>query len=114
MRSGARSQHDPTMSHPIDNELVRHLAHLARLDMSDEDVAVTARELTQIVGYIDQLSQVDTEGVEPTAHAIGIRNVLRDDTIRPSLEQNDALTNAAQQEDGFFRVPKVLDNESDA
>lgn len=102
------------MSQQITDELVRHLAHLARLSMSDEEVASATQELTSIVGYIDQLSEVETDSVEPTAHAIPIRNVLREDTIRSSIDQAEALSNAPQQENGFFRVPKVLDNEGDA
>ena len=98
----------------INDELVRHIAHLARLRMSDDEIRTMTDELTNIVGYVDLLSEVDTTDVEPTAHALPLRNVLRTDEIKPSLPQDAALSNAPEQEKGFFRVPKVLDNEGGA
>ncbi len=98
----------------INEELVRHIAHLARLHMGDDQIHTMSGELSQIVAFVDQLSEVDTADVEPTAHALPLNNVLRDDEIRPSIKQSAALSNAPESENGFFRVPKVLDNEGDA
>lgn len=97
------------MSSGIDEDLVRHIAHLSRLTLSDEDVSLMSRELSAIVGYFDQLQALDTDDVEPTAHALPVRDVFRDDAVCPSLDSDLALKNAPRREAEFFRVPKVLD-----
>jgi aspartyl-tRNA(Asn)/glutamyl-tRNA(Gln) amidotransferase subunit C len=93
---------------------VRWVAHLARLDLSDTELATMSRQLAAIVGYIDQLQQIDTEGVEPLAHALPISNVFRDDEPAPSLPVDEALANAPDRRrdargDSFYGVPAVLD-----
>jgi aspartyl-tRNA(Asn)/glutamyl-tRNA(Gln) amidotransferase subunit C len=93
---------------------VRWVAHLARLDLSDAELATMSRQLAAIVGYVDQLQQIDTEGVEPLAHALPISNVFRDDEPAPSLPVDEALANAPDrrrdaQGDSFYGVPAVLD-----
>ncbi len=98
------------MSELIDEKLVRHVAHLSRLTLSESEMVDMRRELSAIVGYIDKLREVDTDGVPDTAHAAGATNVFRDDEIRESLAPDQALTNAPQSQDNFFRVPKVLDD----
>jgi aspartyl-tRNA(Asn)/glutamyl-tRNA(Gln) amidotransferase subunit C len=70
---------------------VRHIAKLARLTLSEEEVAKFAKELTSILGYIDMLGEVDTKNVEPTAQVTGLQNSLREDSIRPPLASADAL-----------------------
>ncbi|MCP4589801.1 MAG: Asp-tRNA(Asn)/Glu-tRNA(Gln) amidotransferase subunit GatC [bacterium] len=96
----------------MDTDLVRHVALLARLKLSEEEEVRLAGELSAIVGYIDQLNEVDTTDVPGTAHALPVVNVLRADEPVPSPGVEQALANAPQREDHFFRVPKVLDQDS--
>lgn len=97
------------MPHTVTPDEVRHIATLARLKLSDAEVERFARELGEILGYVDTLKQVDVSGVEPTAHAVGAVNVFRDDAPQPSSGVDAALANAPEKQNGFFRVPKVLD-----
>jgi aspartyl-tRNA(Asn)/glutamyl-tRNA(Gln) amidotransferase subunit C len=90
-------------------ELVRWVAHLARLELTAEELAVLTRQLTSIVDYVNQLQAVNTEGVEPMAHALPIHNVFRADEARPSLPVADALANAPDRHGDFYGVPAVLD-----
>lgn len=90
-------------------EDVRWVAHLARLEVTPEEAAEFARELSAIVAYVDQLQRVDTEGVEPLAHPFELRNVFRADEPSPSLTVDRALANAPQRKGDFFAVPAVLD-----
>lgn len=95
----------------IDEQQVRHVAHLARLELTDEQVDRLSAELSAILDYMDQLNRLDTDDVEPTAHPLPVRNVFRNDEVEPSLDPETALANAAQREGTFFRVPKVLDQD---
>lgn len=98
----------------IDESLVRHIAQLSRLTMDDAEVRSMARELSVMVGYVDQLRSLPTDGVSPTAHPSAIHNVFRDDQAAHSLDPEAALANAPEQRAGFFCVPRVLHGESDA
>lgn len=98
----------------INESLVRHIAHLSRLTLSDDEVAVMSRELSEIVAYVHQLAEPNTDDVEPTAHAIDVKNVFRDDQVGDSLDPDRSLANAPQRQDAFFKVPKVLDTEGGA
>ncbi len=100
------------MSTGIDEQQVRHVAHLARLELTDQEVDNLSRELSAILEYVDQLRQLDTTEVEPTTHPLGIRNVFRADQVRPSLDPEQALANAPQRQQTYFRVPKVLEQDS--
>ena len=93
----------------ISKEQVEHVAKLARLEVSENEKAMFARQLSAILTYMDQLKEVDTEGVEPTATVLPTENVFREDAVKPSLTQERALANAPDQADGFFRVPKILE-----
>jgi len=97
------------VSEQFDERLVRHVAELARLRLSDEDVATAAAHLSQIVGYVDLLNELDTTGIAETAHPLGAMDVMRDDVVRASVAQDAALRHAPDQADGCFRVPRVLD-----
>ena len=95
-------------------EEVRWVAHLARLDLSADELEVMTRQLRAIVDYVDQLSRIDTEGVEPLAHALAVHNVFRDDEPEPSLPVGEALANAPDRRtdargEQFYGVPAVLD-----
>lgn len=93
----------------IDDKLVRHVAKLARLELTDEEFAHYGRQLQVILEYVDQLKEVDVEGIEPLAHAGDFVNVFRADEARPSLPKEDALRNAPEREGDFFVVPRVIE-----
>lgn len=89
----------------IDREEVLHVARLARLRLGDDEVERMAGELSQILGHIEKIGQLDLEGVEPTAHVVELENVLRADEPRPSMDPERALEQAPEAVDGGFRVP---------
>jgi aspartyl-tRNA(Asn)/glutamyl-tRNA(Gln) amidotransferase subunit C len=89
----------------IDREQVLHVARLARLRLSDEEVARMQRELSTILDHIEKLNELDLEGVEPTSHVVELENVLREDVPRPSLPREKALEQAPDAAGGGFRVP---------
>jgi aspartyl-tRNA(Asn)/glutamyl-tRNA(Gln) amidotransferase subunit C len=87
---------------------VRHVAMLARLALSDEQVDTLRGELNSILGHIDTIQQLDLEGVEPTAHAIPMVNATRADEPRPGLSREMALLNAPESEAGAFLIPTIV------
>jgi aspartyl-tRNA(Asn)/glutamyl-tRNA(Gln) amidotransferase subunit C len=93
----------------MDIEDVKKVARLARLELSDADLATMAQQLTAILNYFDQLKQLNTDGVEPLAHPLPVLNVFRPDELKPSLPVDDALANAPERIGDFFGVPAVLD-----
>ncbi|MGD9634043.1 MAG: Asp-tRNA(Asn)/Glu-tRNA(Gln) amidotransferase subunit GatC [Pirellulales bacterium] len=92
----------------ITRQDVEKVALLARLQLSEAELATMSEQLAQIVGYVDYLAQVDTEGVEPMAHAIEQRNVFRDDVVEMSLPREEALANAPHHDSAGYLVPAVL------
>lgn len=104
----------PTEQEPakIEPAEVRHIAELARLKLTDEEVKLMGAQLSSILRYMDRLSALSTDGVEPTAHVVPLVNVYRNDCVAPSMDSAAALANAPQHQDGFFQVPKVLGEES--
>jgi aspartyl-tRNA(Asn)/glutamyl-tRNA(Gln) amidotransferase subunit C len=88
---------------------VQWVAHLARLQLTEAEVATMTRQLSAIVDYVDQLRQVETGGVEPMAHALALSNVFREDEPASSLPVADALANAPRRRGDFYSVPAVLD-----
>jgi aspartyl-tRNA(Asn)/glutamyl-tRNA(Gln) amidotransferase subunit C len=102
------------MTRKIDEEQVRHIGHLARLSPSAQEVERFSEQLSAILAYVDQLSEVDTTDVPPTAHALPVHNVFRNDEPHASLTPDQALANAPQREGSFFALPKVLDQGSGA
>ena len=100
------------MPHSIDNSQVRHIAHLARLKLSDAEIAQFGEQLGAVLHYFEQLNEVSTEGVEPTAHPLPVTNILRDDVPAEPLGVDKALANAPARETPYFKVPKVLDKET--
>lgn len=93
------------MSHSID---IDHVAHLARLDLTPRERDTLAPQLASIIGYVDQLGTLDTEHIEATFQVLPLSNVTRADVSAPSLTPAEALANAPQSEDGYFRVPRIL------
>jgi len=92
----------------ITHEEVRYVADLARLDLDESAVEKFAGQIDEILAYIDKLNEVDTEGVDPTSHAIFLTNAFREDEPAPHLQRDRALANAPEQEDGCFVVPKII------
>jgi aspartyl-tRNA(Asn)/glutamyl-tRNA(Gln) amidotransferase subunit C len=92
----------------ISRDQVEHIADLARLELSDAETQQLQTDLSRILEYVEQLSELDTDDVPPTAHVVVQEDVLRDDVVRPSLPTEDVLANAPNAEDGFFRVHAVL------
>ena len=88
---------------------VEHVAKLARLEFSPEEKEIFTRQLDAILTYVDKLNELDTAGVEPTSHVLPINNVFRDDVPRPSLAPDDALMNAPDRAEDFYRVPKIIE-----
>lgn len=94
----------------LTREEVRHVAMLARLGLSDEEVETLRSQLGQVLEYIEILQGVDTSAVEPTAQVLSHLNVARHDSSRPSLPTGEALANAPGREGEFFRVPAVMED----
>lgn len=90
-------------------ELVRKVAHLARLKLTDEEIDRMSDQLGKTLTYVEQLSEVDTDDVEPMAHAIELSNVFREDKARESLPRDQALSNAPKTDGKYFLVPAILD-----
>lgn len=92
----------------ITNKEVLYVAHLARLELDDGSVAKFADQIGTVLEYVDQLKQVDTEGIPPTSHAISLTNVFREDVEGEHLDRDLVLANAPEKEDGSFLVPRVI------
>lgn len=93
---------------PLTKVQVEQVAALARLKLSPQEIEKFTNELTVILDYVSQLESVNTEGVEPKDQFISAENVFREDKVRPSLPREQALANAPDKDDEFFRVPKVI------
>jgi aspartyl-tRNA(Asn)/glutamyl-tRNA(Gln) amidotransferase subunit C len=89
----------------IDREQVLHVARLARLRLSEEEVAQMATELSSILDHIERINELDLEGVPPTTHVVEVANALRADEPRPSLPRDVVLAAAPATQDGGFLVP---------
>jgi|ETNmetMinimDraft_15_1059895.scaffolds.fasta_scaffold190538_2 aspartyl-tRNA(Asn)/glutamyl-tRNA(Gln) amidotransferase subunit C len=101
---------NPEPSQPGRAEIdVAYVAHLARMHLSDEEIARFQPQLAQIVDHVRQIQSLDTSDVEPTAHAIEIRNVARADTRREGLSADVAMRNAPQNKEDLFVVPKIVE-----
>lgn len=87
---------------------VQRIAKLARIGLSDEEIANMSVEIGNILEFVEQLQQVDIDGVEPTDQVTGLVDVWREDIIKPSLSREQLLTNAPQQKDGYIVVKRVL------
>jgi len=92
----------------ISQEEVQKVALLARLLLSPQEVVLMTTQLGQILDYMALLKEVDTEGVEPMAHAVEMANVFREDQVEPSLPPESALANAPKRDEECYRVPAVL------
>ena len=88
---------------------VEHVAMLARLELSDDEKRAMTAQLRDVLRYVEKLNELDTESVEPTAHILPVRNVLRDDVLRPSLDPRTVLKNAPKRTGDLFQVPRVVE-----
>jgi aspartyl-tRNA(Asn)/glutamyl-tRNA(Gln) amidotransferase subunit C len=93
----------------LTREEVLHIAQLARVGLSDEDVAKFQEQLGGILAHFEALQALDTEGVEPTAYPLALESVMREDEVQAGLSQEAALANAPQVEGGMFKVRAVLE-----
>ena len=92
----------------VDPDQVRHIARLSRIELREEEIPRFADQFGRILDYFDSLKEIDTDDVEPLAHTQDLENIFADDQPSKSLDQEAALQNAPDQEDGYFKVPKVL------
>lgn len=88
---------------------VNYVAHLARMHLDADEVACFQTQLTQVLDYVQELSALDVEGVEPTAHATPVHNVFREDEVTPGLAHEDVMHNAPNARQGLFIVPRILE-----
>ncbi|HET9441942.1 MAG TPA: Asp-tRNA(Asn)/Glu-tRNA(Gln) amidotransferase subunit GatC [Acidimicrobiales bacterium] len=99
------------MSERITADDVRHVARLARLEVTDTEVELFAGQLAAVLDHASDVEALDTEGVPPTAHPLPLVNVLRDDVPTPGLDRDEVLAMAPEAEAGRFRVPRILSEE---
>ena len=102
------------MSEKIDEIQVRRVAKLSRLDLTEGEIKEFTGQLEAILEYVDKMNQLDTEGVEPLAHCLPISNCLREDKAKDSLGAESIMANAPQRDGDFFKVPRILDDNSGA
>ena len=88
---------------------VAYVAHLARLYLSDGEIAEFQGQMEQILKYVDELKALDVLGIEPTAHAVPVHNVFREDVVKPSLDRDQVLNNAPDHRNDQFVVPKIIE-----
>ncbi len=90
---------------------ISHIAKLANLPLTDEEKKKFEKQLEETISYIQNLNEVDATGIEPTSQVTGLENVTREDVVKPSLSQEDALKNSGSTHNGFFKVKGILGNE---
>lgn len=93
----------------IDKQDVEKVALLSRLEFSESELETFTRQLNSILDYAEMMENLDVADVKPTAHVLPLQNVLRKDEVRPSLDHDLALSNAPEAEDGYFKVPKIVE-----
>ena len=93
----------------LSREEVLHIAELAKLKLTEEEIQLYQEQLGRILEYFKKLEELDTTDVEPMAHVLDVSNVLRPDKPKPSVSQEEALANAPKQRDGYFEVPQVIE-----
>uniref|UniRef100_A0A7C4AIH7 Aspartyl/glutamyl-tRNA(Asn/Gln) amidotransferase subunit C n=1 Tax=Thermodesulfovibrio aggregans TaxID=86166 RepID=A0A7C4AIH7_9BACT len=93
----------------ISKEQVKHIAMLARIELNEDEIELYQEQLSKILDYVEKLNEIDTTEIEPTSHVINLSNVFREDRIKPWLSRDEALKNAPDATDKFFRVPKIIE-----
>ena len=92
----------------ISNDDVRKVAQLANLDLPENQITTYTTQLERILDYVDQLQRIDTQGVPPTARAVEVTNITRDDSIVSTTSREELLNQAPQREGDFYRVPRII------
>jgi len=92
----------------ITQKELEHVTHLARLNLSDQELDTIRGQLDNILSYIDKLGELDTSGIEPTTHVFSVNNAFREDVVTESLSRKKSLANAPQQNNESFQVPKII------
>lgn len=95
----------------IDEKEVKNIANLASLELSDDQVKKFSKQLSDILDYIEKLDELDTDNIRPTSYTVPVKNILRDDLVKDSLDIEKVLKNAPERSDNQFRVPKIMDEE---
>lgn len=90
---------------------VEYIAELAKLTFKEEELEKFTEQLNEILAYVEKLNELDTTNVEPLSHPVEGSNVFREDVVKPSLDREEALRNAPDRSELFFKVPKVVDRE---
>ena len=93
----------------LDREQVQHIAELAKLALSEDEMDLFAEQLSEILAFFETINRLDTSHIPPTAQAIPLRNVTRPDEVQPSLSPDEALANAPRRQAGFFRTRRILE-----
>jgi len=93
----------------ISEDQVKHVAHLARLAITEEEANTFTKQLDKIISFAEQLNELDTTNVEPTAHVLEIKNVMREDKSNPGLPREEVLKNAPEHKDGQIKVPGIME-----
>lgn len=93
----------------VTKDTIEHVANLARLNLNEEEKEKLTLDMENIISYVDKLNQFDTSDVKPTDHVIPIKNVFREDKVDPSYPRDMMLANAPSEEDGCFKVPKIVE-----
>lgn len=93
----------------IDKKTVEYIANLARLSLTKEEKETFTKQLDKILTYIDKLNELDTSSIEPTFHPLPLKNVFREDEVKPSLPKEEALANAPEKEKSCFKVPRIIE-----
>jgi len=91
----------------ISKKDVEHVAKLARIELSEEETEKFTKQLGDIIKYVDQLNEVDTKGIEPMAHPYPLVNITRKDVVNHKISKDELLKNAPEEENSFFKVPKI-------
>ena len=93
----------------VSKEDVKHIANLSKLNLTDEELEKYTTELSDIVNFANELSNIDVDGLKPTAHILDIKNVFRKDEVQPSYDREEILKNAPSKDAGCVSVPKVVE-----
>lgn len=93
----------------VTKEIIEHIADLARLNISEAEKEKFTLEMEKIISYVDKLNELDTTDVKPMEHVIPIRNILREDVVTGSFDREKLMENAPSQEEGCYKVPKVME-----
>ena len=93
----------------LTREQVEHVAKLARLKLSEDELKRYTTQLSDILGYVEQLNKLDTKGIEPTSHAVEVPTPFREDEPKPCLSPEEALANAPERHGDYVKVPRVIE-----